>query len=85
VPDSMPPSEMGGKVQRNTIQPPQTPSGMRGHSPTAIETQRLALHTGQDIDSTRDFDTGEAFNGLLPEVEQRALAPQPELYREVNE
>jgi hypothetical protein len=82
MPDPYPPSELGGKAQRNTIQPPVTPSGMKGHTPTPIEEQRLALNTGQVLDTTLDFDAGEAFHGLLLPEEQAQVAPQPELYRE---
>jgi hypothetical protein len=80
MPDKFPPSEFGGKGQRNTIQPPVTPRGHAGHSPTESERLRLQYLTGQDEDSTRDPDGGEAFTGLLPEEEARELVGEPEKY-----
>lgn len=68
------PSEYGGKVQRNGIQPPVTPKGAPGHEPTASEKLRLTYLTGQDEDSTKAPDNGEAFSGLLPAKEATELA-----------
>lgn len=84
MPDRMPPSEYGGRVQRNTIQPPISPSGMKGHSPDAAEKLRLQYMTGQDEDSTVDHDNGEAFSGILPLDEALEAMPQPALFKETN-
>lgn len=69
------PSEYGGKVQRNGIQPPVAPSGAPGHELTASEKLRMIYQTGQDADSTKLPDNGESFNGLLPLKEAREQAP----------
>lgn len=75
MPDPYPPSELGGKTQRNGIQPPITPTGHKGHSPTPAERLRLLSLTGQDEDSTKDPDTGEAFTGMAPLDEVLADLP----------
>lgn len=59
-------TEFGGKVQRNGIQPPVAPKGLPGHVPTNAELLRLQYLTGQDADSTRPPDDGEAFEGIDP-------------------
>lgn len=82
MPDSFPPSEYGGKVQRNTVQPPRTPRGHKGHTPTASEKATLMYTTGDDEDSTKPPDNGEAFSGLLPEKEARAAMPKQEKFVE---
>lgn len=75
------PSEYGGKVQRNTIQPPVTPRGHKGHTQlTNDELLRLTYLTGQTIDTTRNPDGGEAFAGLLPLEEAQKINPPPEPY-----
>lgn len=84
MPDRGAPSEFGGKVQRNGIQPPVSPSGMKGHTPDANEKLRLFYQTGQTEDSTKLRDGGETFSGLLPLKEQIAVAPNPEKYRDAN-
>jgi hypothetical protein len=64
------PTEFGGKVQRNGIQPPKAPLPSRsiptGHVPYAYELLRLQYQTGQTADSTRAPDKGEAFAGIEP-------------------
>lgn len=62
----MPPSEFGGAVNINGIQP-------LPHQLTGSEKLRLAYRTGQEVDRDRPPDSGTAFNGLLPEDIQRAL------------
>lgn len=84
MPNAMGPSEYGGKTQRNGIQPPVSPSGMKGHTPTADEKQRLLHSTGQTEDSTSPPDGGEAFSGILPLREAQEKAPKPPLYKDVN-
>lgn len=83
----MPASEFGGKVQKNTIQPPVTPLGHPGHTDLdAAEKLRLQYLTGQpgdmEQDSTRPPDNGEAFTGILTRAEQEELMPKPPLYSE---
>lgn len=67
MPDRLKPSEMGGKVQRNRVQP-------SPHSATASEKLMLTYTTG-DAEPTvnSEPDGGEAFAGLLPYDEQLAL------------
>lgn len=75
------PSEYGGKVQRNTIQPPVTPRGHAGHTElTNDELLRLSYLTGQTEDTTMPPDTGEAFTGLLPLSEAEKINPPPDPY-----
>lgn len=75
------PTEYGGKVQRNTIQPPVTPRGHKGHTElTNDELLRLGYLTGQTIDTTRVPDNGEAFRGLLLESEAAKINPEPEKF-----
>ena len=75
------PSEFGGKPQRNTIQPPVTPRGHKGHTDlTNDELLRLTYLTGQTEDTTRDPDGGEAFSGLLPIEEAAKINPPPEKF-----
>lgn len=78
------PSEFGGKSQKNTIQPPITPRGGRGHTPTPSEEMHLLYATGQTVDSTRPPDTGEAMTGILPLREAKAAMPQPTLQRDLD-
>lgn len=84
MPDRQPPSEFGGKTQRNGIQPPVSPSGMKGHTPDANERLRLDYLTGQHEDSTKDPDGGEAFHGLLPIEQALEQMPVQEKYRDAN-
>ena len=76
------PSEFGGHQQRNTIAPPITPAGTKGHTPTKDEIMRLRYLTGQDEDSTMDPVT-EAFEGLDPIEEAEARAPKPQKWRDM--
>jgi hypothetical protein len=78
VPGPNSPTEFGGRVQKNTIQPPVAPKPSKsiptGHIPTSTETLRLQYLTGQTADSTRPPDNGEAFSGiedLLTAIEKR--------------
>lgn len=57
------PTEYGGKVQRNGVQPPP-------HVPTASEQVMLAYTTGDPSGAT-DRDGGAAWEGLLPPDEAR--------------
>lgn len=65
------PSEFGGRVQRNGVQP-------RPHRPTSSEALSLLYRTGSE-DGINPFtkrnepDSGEAFEGLLPKAEQKKL------------
>lgn len=59
MPDKLgPPSEFGGKVKRNRIQP-------SPHVPTVSEKLMLEYTTG-DQSGLTDPDGGEVFAGLLP-------------------
>lgn len=79
------PSEYGGRVQRNGIQPPVTPKGAPGHEPTASEKLRLIYQTGQDEDSTRNPDSErESFNGLLPPKEAIEVAKREKTQENVH-
>lgn len=72
------PSEFGGTTQRNGIAPPVTPNGHTGHVDLlALEKLRLIYLTGQDEDTTRKPDDGEAFTGILPLEEALEIMPQP--------
>lgn len=72
MPDSLgPPSEFGGKVGRNRVQPPP-------HEPTASEQLMLTYTTGDPsginpFTKKRAPDNGESWEGLLPLKEQIAL------------
>ncbi len=66
MPDALPPSEFGGKIQRNGIMPPP-------HSPTAAEKLSLTYRTGDETGKTNDDRYAETFNGLLEEGKQRDL------------
>lgn len=76
MPNVNKPTEFGGRVQRNGIQPPVAPKPSRsiptGHVPTGAEKLKLQYQTGQTEDSTRSPDNGEAFTGILPLKEQIA-------------
>lgn len=52
------PSEFGGKIQDNNVQP-------APHVPTASERLMLLYRTG-DVDPSKMPDGGEAFAGLVP-------------------
>jgi hypothetical protein len=81
MPASNVPSEFGGNPQRNTIQPPVTPRGHKGHTDlTNDELLRLGYLTGQTTDTTKDPDGGEAFAGLMPLSEAAKINPPPEPY-----
>lgn len=77
MPDKLAPSEFGGKAQRNRVQPPVTPDGRAGHTPTASEQVMLTYTTG-DPTGVSDPDNGEAFSGLLPIEQAKELIPEPE-------
>lgn len=80
MPDKYPPSEFGGKVQKNRVQPPVRPDGVVGHiRPTASEKLMLTYTTGFD-DNLHDPDDGSAFTGLLPYDQALAQAPKPEKF-----
>ena len=81
----MKPSEFGGTVQRNGIAPPITPRGHAGHRDlSAAEKVHLFYVTGQDIDTTRAPDSGEAFTGILPLKEAIEAMPKPEKWIDAN-
>lgn len=74
MPDRLAPSEFGGKVGKNRVQP-------LPHLPTSSEALMLLYTTGAEsgvnpYTGLREPDNGEAFNGLLPEKVQRALREQ---------
>lgn len=59
MPDALgKPSEFGGKIQRNGVQP-------SPHIPTASERLSLIYRTG-DPDGTKDADGGLTMSGLIP-------------------
>lgn len=64
MPDPGPPSEFGGKVRPNRVQPPP-------HEPTASEKLMLLYTTGDETGATDPVPT--VFEGLLPEDEQTRL------------
>lgn len=75
MPDSLPPSEFGGKQQLNGVQPPLTPLRDPGHTPTASEKLSLVYRTGSEdginpITKLPIPDDGEQFRGMLPLAEQ---------------
>ena len=75
-----PPSEFGGKTQKNTLYPPTTPRGNPGHTRDQLdadEVLRLGYLTGQDEDTTLPPDGGLSFQGLVEED-----VPAPEMYRD---
>lgn len=61
-----PPSEFGGKVQKNRVQPPP-------HEPTPSERMMLLYTTGDESGNLDPESNGESFDGLLPYDEQLAL------------
>lgn len=68
------PSEFGGRVQRNGVQP-------RPHVPTRSEALSLLYRTGSETGKNpftgkMEPDHGEAFSGLLPEKEQKKIREQ---------
>jgi hypothetical protein len=65
MPDNLKPSEFGGKVQKNRVQPAITPDGLPGHLPTASEQMMLTYTTG-DTSGLKDPDNGAAWNGFIP-------------------
>ena len=67
-------------MQRNTLFPPVTPEGKQGHTPNSQDLLRLHYLTGQTVDSTKDPDGGEAFEGLLPIELAEQINPPPEPY-----
>lgn len=66
MPDPYPPSEFGGKTGPNGFQP------VPPHVMTASEKLR-ALYTTGDESGQSSLDDGDAFTGMLPEDEQRAI------------
>lgn len=77
---NLPPSEFGGHTQRNTLLPPVTPAGKKGHTADSQDRLRLLYLTGQMEDSTMDPDGGEVWSGLLPLSEAEQILPEPEPY-----
>lgn len=69
MPDKFAPSEFGGKVGRNRIQPPP-------HPPTAAEKLMLVYTAGDETGATSPDTEGVIWEGLLPREEQEALARQ---------
>lgn len=65
MPAPYPPSEFGGKIQRNNVQPPP-------HEPTESERLSLMYRTGDESGQSMP-DGGEAFNGLVSEDEAREM------------
>ena len=73
-------SEFDGPPQANTLYPPVTPAGGKGHvreNLSGAEVLRLGYLTGQDEDTTAPPDGGLSFQGLTEEE-----AEPPEMYRE---
>jgi len=62
---ALPPSEYGGRAQKNGVQPPP-------HIPTPSERLSLLYRTG-DESGISDADTGEVFSGLRSAETQRAI------------
>lgn len=77
MPDKFAPSEFGGKVGKNRIQPRVAPNGRPGHEPTPGEELMLSYTTG-DASGNSDPDNGEAFAGLLPVELAKEILPEPE-------
>ena len=72
MPGDGPPSELGGKVMRNRVQPPP-------HEPTSSERLMLGYTTGDETGATGP-DGGVAFAGLLPLDQVAAPEPTPSGY-----
>lgn len=67
MPDNLgPPSEFGGKVQRNGVQPPP-------HVPTPSERLSLLYRTGDESGLSDVDKDGNVFAGLLPENVQTQI------------
>lgn len=67
--DTGPPSEFGGKTNHLGIQP-------HPHPPTAEEKLRAVYQTGDELEGADGVYLARdeaAFQGLLPEAEQRAI------------
>ena len=77
------PSEFGGKIQDNNVQP-------APHVPTANERMMLLYRTG-DMDPSKMPDGGEAFAGLVPAAIQRkrreaeGVFEKGQVWKELNE
>lgn len=68
MPDPYAPSEFGGKILRNNIQPAISPAGKQGHTPDPGEELTLFYRTMKTDDSgVQDVDY---FHGLLSRIEQ---------------
>lgn len=68
MPDALgKPSEFGGKVQPNRVQPPP-------HVPTPSERLMLMYTTGDESGTLPPDPNGDVFAGFLPEEQQRAIA-----------
>ena len=76
MPNLNAPTEFGGKVQKNRVQPRITPDGKPGHEATSSEELMLVYTTGsEDNDPVAHppDKNGEAFEGVLPLEEQIKL------------
>jgi len=81
MPDKLPPSEWGGRVQKNRVQPPITPAGTQGHNPLDDPSEQVMLtYTTGDPTGLSDPDDGEAFAGLLPLEQALELLPEHEKF-----
>ena len=68
MPDALgPPSEFGGRVRKNRVQPPP-------HVPTPSERLMLMYTTGDESGLTDPDKNGDVMAGFLPDEEQRAIA-----------
>lgn len=80
---NMGPSEFGGRIQANGVQPPP-------HEPTASEKLMLVYRTGDDTGLLPVDREGAPFEGLLPKKEQEELRKQAgdlnkgEIWQEMN-
>jgi hypothetical protein len=71
MPDPYAPSEFGGKMTRNLVQPDVTPTGAKGHEPDVGE--RLGLYY-RSLDETGHSEPDvDLWHGLLRKIEQTKL------------
>lgn len=68
MPDPYAPSEFGGKITKNLIQPPISPAGKTGHTPDPGEALGLFYRTMTEDDS--GVQDADYFHGLLSRIEQ---------------
>lgn len=71
MPDPYAPSEFGGKMLKNNVQPPLTPTGAQGHTPD--ESERLGLYYRTLDETGASSEDVDLFHGLLRRIDQTKL------------